>query len=97
MSHLPGIAAKTVQTSRLRSNVLYRKDLPAGNVPLVFVHGNVSSSLFWEPLMLTLPPEINAVAVDLRGYGDTEAAPVDATRGMRDFSDDLAAVLTDSS
>ena len=74
MSHLPGIAAKTVQTPRLRSNVLYRDDVPAGTVPLVFVHGNASSSLFWEPLMLALPPEINAVAVDLRGYGDSEVA-----------------------
>jgi len=95
MSHLPGIAAKTVQTSRLRSNVLYRTDGPAGTVPLVFVHGNVSSSLFWEPLMLALPREINAVAVDLRGYGDSEVAPVDGTRGIRDFSDDLAEVLAD--
>ncbi len=95
MSHLPGIAAKTVQTSRLRSNVLYRTDGPAGTVPLVFVHGNVSSSLFWEPLMLALPREINAVAVDLRGYGDSEVAPVDGTRGIRDFSDDLAEVLAE--
>ena len=95
MSHLPGIAAKTVQTPRLRSNVLYRDDVPAGTVPLVFVHGNASSSLFWEPLMLALPPEINAVAVDLRGYGDSEVAPVDGSRGIRDFSDDLAEVLTE--
>ena len=95
MSHLPGIAAKTVQTSRLRSNVLFREEVAAGDVPLVLVHGNVSSSLFWEPLMLALPPEINAVAVDLRGYGDSEVAPVDSSRGLRDFSDDLAEVLTE--
>ena len=34
------------------------------------------------------------MAVDLRGYGDSEVAPVDASRGLRDFSDDLAEVLT---
>src|SRR5258708_23123715 len=26
----------------------------------------------------------------MRGYGDSEVLPVDATRGVRDFSDDLA-------
>ncbi len=95
MSLLPGIAAKTVQTSRLRSNVLYRSEVAAGSTPLVFVHGNVSSSLFWQPLMLSLPPSINAVAVDLRGYGDSEPAPVDASRGLRDFADDLAEVIAE--
>jgi pimeloyl-ACP methyl ester carboxylesterase len=93
MSLLPGIVATSVQTSRLRSNVLTRSVGAAEGVPLVFVHGNVSSSLFWQPLMLDLPPGINAVAVDLRGYGDSEAAPVDATRGLRDWSDDLAEVI----
>ncbi len=28
-------------------------------------------------------------APDMRGYGDSETLPVDATRGVRDFSDDL--------
>ena len=93
MSLLPGIAATSVQTARLRSNVLLRSAAPTGDVSVVFVHGNVSSSLFWQPLMLDLPPEINAVAVDLRGYGGSEAAPVDATRGLRDWSDDLAEVI----
>jgi pimeloyl-ACP methyl ester carboxylesterase len=52
----------------------------------------VSSSLFWQPLMLSLPPGSRAVAVDLRGFGGSETLPVDATRGVRDFSDDVAAV-----
>ena len=29
-------------------------------------------------------------ATDMRGYGDSEVLPVDATRGVCDFSDDLA-------
>jgi pimeloyl-ACP methyl ester carboxylesterase len=31
--------------------------------------------------------------VDLRGYGDTDPLPIDATRGMRDWADDLAALI----
>lgn len=92
MSVLPGLEAHIVQTSRLSSNVV-RRPAPAGSVPLVFVHGNVSSSLFFQPLMLSLPPEIDAIAVDLRGFGDTDVAPVDASRGLRDFSDDLTEVV----
>jgi pimeloyl-ACP methyl ester carboxylesterase len=91
---LPGIAARSVRTSRLTSNVLYRSDVEPGSIPLVLVHGNVSSALFWQPLMVSLPDEINAFAVDLRGFGDSETAPVDATRGLSDFSDDVADVVS---
>lgn len=89
---LPGIDARTVRTPRYTANVLER---PADGDPartVLFVHGNVSSSLFWQPMMLSLPAGVRAVAVDLRGFGDSETLPVDATRGVRDFSDDVAAV-----
>ncbi|WP_285115351.1 alpha/beta hydrolase [Leifsonia sp. fls2-241-R2A-40a] len=89
---LPGIDARTVRTSRYTANVLER---PAEGEPtrtVLFVHGNVSSSLFWQPLMLALPGGIRALAVDLRGFGDSETLPVDASRGVRDFSDDVASV-----
>ena len=89
---LPGIISKRVPTSRLTVNVLSvagRGDGPA----VLFVHGNVSSSLFWPPLMLALPEEYRPLAIDLRGFGDTDPEPVDATRGLRDYADDLAAVI----
>ena len=60
---------------------------------VVFVHGNVSSSLFFQPLMRELPAHLRALAIDLRGFGESETLPVDATRGVRDFSDDVASVL----
>ena len=43
--------------------------------------------------MLALPEDTRALAIDLRGFGDSETLPVDATRGVRDFSDDVASVL----
>lgn len=60
----------------------------------MLVQGNVSSSLFWQELILALPDDLRVVAVDLRGFGDSEAPPVDATRGVRDFSDDVHTALT---
>jgi len=89
---LPGIITKRVPTSRLTVNVLSvagRGDGPA----VLFVHGNVSSSLFWQPMMLALPESYRPLAIDMRGFGDTDPEPVDATRGLRDYADDLAAVI----
>src|SRR5262245_28602014 len=70
---------------------------PLDGTPVLLIHGNCSSSLYWEPLIRHLPDTWRIVAPDLRGYGDSEPAPVDATRGLRDFADDVAALLTDGS
>ncbi|WP_346538504.1 alpha/beta hydrolase [Micromonospora sp. DPT] len=66
---------------------------PPDGVPVLLVHGNGSSSAFWEPLVRRLPATLRVVAPDLRGYGDSDTAPVDATRGLADFADDVAALL----
>lgn len=91
-----GISERLVETPRLSVNILER----VGDDPhtpeehtIVFVHGNVSSSLFWQEFFQDLPSDIRPIAVDLRGFGRTESLPVDATRGVRDFSDDLHATL----
>ncbi|WP_406041455.1 alpha/beta hydrolase [Micromonospora sp. NBC_00898] len=66
---------------------------PPDGVPVLLVHGNASSAAFWEPLIRRLPTTLRVVAPDLRGYGDTQTAPVDARRGLTDFADDVAALL----
>lgn len=91
---LDGVEQAFVETDRLRASVLRAPGTDAGArdaTPIVLIHGNVSSSLFFQPLMLALPRP--SVAIDLRGYGDSETLPVDATRGLRDLSDDVASVL----
>lgn len=86
------IESVLISTPRLDIHVL-RKDGDSDQIPVLFVHGNGSSSVFWKELMTQLPPEVPAIAPDLRGYGDTEDKIVDATRGFRDFSDDILALL----
>ncbi|MRG92266.1 alpha/beta fold hydrolase [Polyangium spumosum] len=88
---MTAITSTQIQTSRLRMHVLVRG--PKDGVPVLFIHGNCSSARFYEETMAALPEGFRAIAADLRGYGDTEPAPIDATRGLRDFSDDLAALL----
>lgn len=57
--------------------------------PVLFLHGNVSSGAFWRDALAALPDGFRGLAPDLRGFGESDPAPVDATRGLRDFSDDL--------
>jgi pimeloyl-ACP methyl ester carboxylesterase len=59
------------------------------------VHGNLSTARFFEPAAAGLPRPWLVLAPDLRGFGQSAPAPVDATRGVRDFADDIAAVLAD--
>ena len=85
------VDAQRVETERLDTHVLVSGD-PDGT-PVCLLHGNVSSSRFWAELMADLPAEFYAFAPDMRGYGDSETKPVDATRGLGQFADDLAALV----
>lgn len=89
---LIGIEANKVPTRRLTVATLSVAGRAEGD-PVLFVHGNVSSSLFWQQTMLDLPRPYRPIAVDLRGFGNTDPLPVDATRGLRDYADDVAATL----
>ncbi|MEU4349760.1 alpha/beta hydrolase [Streptomyces sp. NPDC023838] len=86
------LTARRVPTARLTQHILEDASRGAGE-PVVFVHGNVSSSAFWQDAMLALPERYRPIAVDLRGFGGTDPLPVDATRGLSDYADDLMALL----
>lgn len=94
---LPGITATRVTTPRLTQAVLHPEDveLAGPGEAVLFVHGNVSSSVFWQRSMqdLAATGRHRVLAVDLRGYGETEPLPIDATRGMRDWADDIGALV----
>ncbi|MFG2076656.1 alpha/beta fold hydrolase [Nonomuraea maritima] len=77
-----------VTTQRLSQHV-HTVDGRTDGEPVLFVHGNVSSGAFWRDSMAALPEGYRPLAVDLRGFGETDPAPVDATRGLRDYSDDV--------
>jgi pimeloyl-ACP methyl ester carboxylesterase len=89
---LPGITQHTLQNERLKTAYLTTGQ---GSIPVVLVHGNCSSSLFFQDFMLALAAtgRYTIYAPDMRGYGESATLPVDATRGVRDYSDDLAAFV----
>lgn len=84
------IIERDVPTDRVRLHV---RETDGGTQPVVLVHGNCSSSAFFDRLLASLPTEVYGIALDLRGFGDTEPAPIDATRGLGDLADDLLALL----
>ncbi|MFF7456536.1 alpha/beta fold hydrolase [Kitasatospora sp. NPDC008115] len=86
------ITDRPIATDRLTVNHAEIEGRTTGE-PVVLVHGNVSSGVFWHPTMAALPDRFRPLAPDLRGFGGTEPLPVDATRGLRDHSEDLLCYL----
>lgn len=50
--------------------------------PVVLIHGNTSSSVWWGPTLERLGDDYHAIAPDLRGRGDTEGPSADWTVEM---------------
>jgi pimeloyl-ACP methyl ester carboxylesterase len=89
---IEGITAKTITTSRLTTRVLFSGS--EKGIPVLFLHGNVSSATWWEENMLSLPPEFRGIAPDQRGFGESDPdKKIDATRGMGDLVDDAVSLL----
>ena len=80
-----------VDTPRLRTHCWVQG--PEDGQPLLLVHGNLVTGRFFLALAQRLPNRFRIVAPDLRSFGRTEALPVDASRGLRDWSDDLHALV----
>jgi len=94
MGNLEGVNSDFIDLEgarRIRFHVLTAGE--SEGEPVVFIHGNASSATFWQEAMVRLPRRFRSIAPDMRGYGLTEPLPVDATRGVRDWSDDLHALI----
>lgn len=85
------MTSNTIQTSRLRTH--YLESGPADGVPVVLIHGNLSTGRFYEHLFDGAPGRYRLIAPDMRGFGDSEPLPIDATRGLGDWADDTQALL----
>lgn len=91
MQLLPGVRSVVVPTDRLEVHLVEYG--PEDGVPVVMVHGNLSTGRFFEHLFSGAPDGYRIIAPDMRGFGDTERLPLDATRGLADWADDVAALL----
>jgi pimeloyl-ACP methyl ester carboxylesterase len=88
---MPQLTPTHVATDRLETHVW--SGGPEDGTPLLLLHGNLVSGGWWRYVAEHLPADVRVVAPDLRGFGRTEALPVDATRGLGDLADDVHALL----
>jgi pimeloyl-ACP methyl ester carboxylesterase len=89
---MDGITAKTITTERIVTRVLFSG--ADDGIPVLFLHGNVSSATWWEETMVALPASYRGIAPDQRGFGDAELEKkIDATKGMSDLAEDSVALL----
>ncbi len=82
-----GVVSKTIDTDRLK--IHYLETGRDDGEPVVFLHGNLASALFWDNTLAAMPAQYRGLAVDMRGFGGSDPVTIDATRGMGDFADDL--------
>ncbi len=88
-----GITSRFIEANGIRLHILERGNANAPH-KILMIHGNVAAATWWEEVMLALDESnFHSVAVDLRGYGESDPAPLDAARGLCDFTDDLASVV----
>lgn len=88
---IPNIKRSEIKTSRL--TVSYLEKGNPSNELLILIHGNTSSNLFYLGTMDDLSKDFHVIAPDLRGYGFSEKLPIDATQGLKVWSEDLRSFL----
>ena len=80
-----------IDTDRLRTSCWVSG--PETGTPVLLIHGNLCTGRFWRDVATLLPGDARVVAPDLRGFGRTEAKPIDATRGLDDWIDDIESLV----
>src|SRR5436309_6850555 len=58
-----------------------------GDEPIVFVHGFISTQVWWQPTLERLPYSFRVYAIDLRACGESES--VETGHTLVQYADDL--------
>lgn len=86
-----GVTEHVTDTDRIRMR--YTAAGSEDGIPVVILHGNLSTCRFMDDQMAVCPDTHRFIAPDMRGFGGSDKVPIDATRGLRDWSDDTMALL----
>jgi len=95
------LTTQPVQAATQTAGEIRRRSVPIGGVtlsileggtgkPVIFVHGVVTTSNIFPAYVRTYSPDYRGIAVDLRGYGDSEKPATGFT--IKQFSEDLIAL-----
>lgn len=80
-----------IETARLRQGLHRLGD--SRREPFVLLHGNGSDSAAMLGMARLLQEDFHLILPDMRGYGQTERALIDARKGAGDWVEDLFAML----
>jgi len=69
-----------------KETLAYKK-IEGGEGTLILLHGNLSSSIWWDLLLEEFAGKMTIYAVDLRGFGDSSY--FESIDSIKDFSEDL--------
>jgi 3-oxoadipate enol-lactonase len=95
------LTTQPVQAATQTAGQIRRRSVPIDGVtlsileggtgkPVIFVHGVVTTSNIFPTYVRTYSPDYRGIAVDLRGYGDSEKPATGFT--IKQFSEDLIAL-----
>ena len=85
--HVPGMSSIFVQTSRIRLHALRNTNADPTKPLMLFLHGFPESSYSWRNQLLYFQHRFTVVALDMRGFGDS-----DAPQRPEEYSVDLVAL-----
>jgi pimeloyl-ACP methyl ester carboxylesterase len=88
---LYAMESEQVVTDRLTTHIVAQGS--DDKEAVVFLHGALSGTSSWSRVMAGYGPDHFLLAIDMRGFGDTETKPVDATKGVMELSEDVRALL----
>jgi pimeloyl-ACP methyl ester carboxylesterase len=91
MDLLSGVRAGLISTDRLETFVY--ESGPEDGIPVVMIHGNLSTGRFYEHLWPSAPDRYRFIAPDMRSFGRSAPKPIDATGGLQDWADDTHALV----
>lgn len=70
-------------------------DTKYGKKTLIFLHYFGGSSRTWQPVIDLLASEVRCVALDLRGWGDSDTPPAPNDCRVGAMADDVSALITE--
>lgn len=89
--NVPGVVHREATVNGVRLHYVQAGDEAAD--PLVLVHGFPQSWVMWRRILPSLAERYSVVAVDLRGYGDSEKPPADAGHDQGTKAADINALV----
>lgn len=84
---VPGMESVFVQTSRVRLHALRNKTADPARPLMLFLHGFPENAYSWRRQLLYFQDRFTVVALDMRGFGES-----DAPKGLEHYSVDLLAM-----